>query len=248
MYTHKYAFMHVPTHTCTHNHNHFNTHCKWKAVLNKELNPNISYSCRRELDVHTCKHGNLTAHIYLPSTISITVQNNLGLVPSVSSCPPRLFWSDWASSQWNRLGLCSSRNRATTIAKHSTDTHFKTELQLMQCIFLGMNVYIPACICSHIWCKACDMAAPVVSSSTDVQAAERPKVWSWRVEREKCIQIIRTSMEMFLKSPLKKTVWQSRCTVAFVDRDAAQIISRKSVYYYLYQVKFILSEHCLSTK
>lgn len=89
-------------------------------------------------------------------------------------------------------------------------------------IFLNINVYVLVCVCAHIWYNACDIADPVVSSSTDLQGAERPKVWSWSEASEKCIRIIIICMEMFLKITTEENVWTSRCTVAFVDRDAAQ--------------------------
>lgn len=89
-------------------------------------------------------------------------------------------------------------------------------------IFLNINVDVLVCVCAHIWCKACDIAEPVVSSSTDLQGAERPKVWSWSEESEKCMRIIITCMEMFLKVTTEENVWASRCSGAFVDRDAAQ--------------------------
>lgn len=38
------------------------------------------------------------------------------------------------------------------------------------------------CVLSHIWCSACDIAAPVVSSSTVLQGAEVLKVCSWEAE------------------------------------------------------------------
>ncbi len=50
--------------------------------------------------------------------------------------------------------------------------------------------YIPVCMCvcvcvhmvSHIWCSACDIAAPVVSSATVLQGAGVLKVCSWEAE------------------------------------------------------------------
>lgn len=52
-------------------------------------------------------------------------------------------------------------------------------LQRRQILWLmGQDTQI-VCVLTHIWCNACDIATPVVSSSTVLQGAQVLKVCSW---------------------------------------------------------------------
>lgn len=125
-------------------------------------------------------------------------------VPSVSSSPQHLFWYDWASSRWTRLGLCSpNRNRNHRLTQ--TD-------QTEKVISCNTIVDVPVRAGPHIWCRACDIAAPVVSSSAELQGAERLKVWSWRKK------VKRTSGWFWPFT--NKQRHGSVDAIVFVDRDA----------------------------
>lgn len=127
---------------------------------------------------------------------TLIVNEKQSSVPSVSSSPQHLFWYDWASSHWTRLGLCSpNRNR----------NHWLTQTdQTEKVISCNTIVYAPVRAGSHIWCRACDIAAPVVSSSADLQGADRLKVWSWR-------KTVKRTSGWFWPFTIKYEAWQHRC-------------------------------------